>query len=315
MFVVRVSCAGIITISEIQPIRGRNLSIGLSAFVDALSQSLPGDSLMFKFLRLLFLLALAALVPYLLSETDFGRSAYQKISALFGKKTQEEGQEHAGEWGMLTSNSVDATYANHSHYEVEKLRQQSVEKYRYDNHYARKLGGNAKQTPMPSLVGENIPDLRAVLRFDINPDWVIQRFARVSTVLGDMTMQGLRVPVVTGTQTDDLAGTLTYYFDRSGALQRLTVHGFTGDPKKLVGAMTNHYGLKPEPALEAGVFTKRWNGKPTHFLRLTHAPVVYSDAVHQKYTVFLELNHPNLAYGISNEARRIVSADHSTGRW
>ena len=54
---------------------------------------------------------------------------------------------------------------------------------------------------------------------------------------------------------------------------------------------------------------------PVHFLRLTHAPIVYADAVHQKYTVFLELNQPNLPYGISPEAQKIVAADRSTGRW
>ena len=153
------------------------------------------------------------------------------------------------------------------------------------------------------------------MRFDINPDWVIARFSRVSTVLGDMSLQGLRVPFVTGTRPDDVAGTLTYYFDKSGTLQRLMIHGFTGDPTRLVGTMTNHYGLERTPAIEAGVYTKRWNANPIHFLRLTHAPVVYSDAVHHKYTVFIELNQPNLIYGISNEARKVIGADLSTGRW
>ena len=167
----------------------------------------------------------------------------------------------------------------------------------------------------PTLVGTRINDLREVMRFDISPEWVIQRFARVSTVLADLQLEGLRVPIVTGTRVDDMAGTLTYYFDGAGRLQRVTMHGFTGDPARLVGAMTQHYGLTREPSLEAGVFTKRWNGKPVHFLRLTHAPVVHADAVHQKYTVFLELNQPNLAYGISYEARRIVDSDRLSGRW
>ena len=123
------------------------------------------------------------------------------------------------------------------------------------------------------------------------------------------------MPEVTGTQADDVAGTLTYYFDQSRKLQRVMVHGFTGDPSKLVEIMTKHYGLRHEPTLEAGVFTRRWNGRPVHFLRLSRAPVVYSDAVHQKYTVFLELNQPDLAFGISPEAQRIVNSDQRSGRW
>ena len=209
-----------------------------------------------------------------------------------------------------------AQYANHAHHEVETLRKTRSDQFRYEQELARKLGGIPRHSGTePELVGARISDLREVMRFDISPDWVINRFARVSTVLADLSMEGLRVPVVTGTQADDLAGTLTYYFDKQGTLQRLTIHGFTGHPAKLVGTMTRHYGLQSEPSLEAGVYTRRWNGLPVHFLRLTHAPVVYSDAVHQKYTVFLELNQPNLAYGISSEAKRIVASDRGSGRW
>ena len=282
--------------------------------------------------RLIVLLCVAAVTPYIASETEFGRSTVTRLTNLLrsdsnkrptdgtltswnsGSAWQSDSSGYGGSQSYGGSAS-DSTYANHSHYEVEKLRRSAPDQYRYDEQLARKLGGIPQGQPSPSLVGARIPDLREVMRFDISPDWVIQRFSRVSTVLADLSLQGLRVPVVTGTQADDLAGTLTYYFDKGGKLQRLTVHGFTGSPENLVGTLTQHYGLKHEPALEAGVYTKRWNGQPTHFLRLTHAPVVYSDAVHQKYTMFLELNHPNLAYGISNEARRIVTADRATGRW
>ncbi|MEM0926979.1 MAG: DUF6690 family protein, partial [Planctomycetota bacterium] len=163
--------------------------------------------------------------------------------------------------------------------------------------------------------GNQIQDLREVIRFDITPAWVIARFSRVSTVLANLNLKGLRVPIVTGIHATDVAGTLTYYFDNSDRLQRLTFHGFTGDASRFSNIMTGHFGLTREAALEAGAFTRRWNGRPVHFMRLTHAPVVYSDAIHHKYTVFLELNQPNLAYGISEEARRIVESDHHTGRW
>jgi hypothetical protein len=154
-----------------------------------------------------------------------------------------------------------------------------------------------------------------VLRFNISPEWVLNRFSRVSTVLANLNLKGLRVPVVTGIRAEDVAGTLTFYFDHTDRLQRVTFHGFTGDPSRFARVMVGRYGLQREPALEAGAFTKRWNGQPVHFMRLTHAPVVYSDAVHHKYTVFLELNQPDLAYGISAEARKIVASDHHTGRW
>ena len=244
--------------------------------------------------------------PYAATETEWGQNAITSVSGIQNQVTSSTD-------GAV---ATPAGYLNHAHYEVENLRRTSSDRYRYDQQVAKRLGGTGtEQGSNPQLAGSRVNDLREVMRFDISPDWLIQRFARVSTVLADLQLEGLRVPVVTGTRADDLAGTLTYYFDRTDKLQRITLHGFTGDPNRLVGTMTRHYGLSHEPSLEAGVYTKRWNGEPVHFLRMTHAPVVHSDAIHQKYTVFMELNQPNLAYGISPEAKRIVHFDHLNGRW
>jgi hypothetical protein len=261
---------------------------------------------MFPRFRTAAILAAAAGGPYVASETDFGRQAMKSLTGRDGSQIVY----------VEADGLVNAGYANHAHHEVEKLRRENPEGYRYETELAQKLGALPPDpSAAPQLVGVRVEDVREVLRFDITPRWVLNRFSRVSTVLADLELEGLRVPIVTGTRADDLAGTLTYYFDRSDKLQRVTIHGFTGDPNRLIGTMTQNYGLASEPSLEAGVYTKRWNGRPTNFLRLTHAPVVYADAVHQKYTVFLELNQPDLAYGISAEARRIVESDHHSGRW
>lgn len=262
-------------------------------------------------------LAVATIGPYVATETEMGRQSVSSVSSLFGDATGTSVGGSGLAPGIPTSEAVRQTgYANHSHYEVEKLREVGRDRYRYDSDLARKLGAlPADPAAEPTLSGQQITDLREVLRFDISPEWVIASFSRVSTVLANLNLKGLRVPVVTGIRADDVAGTLTFYFDQSDRLQRLTFHGFTGDPSRFAQIMIAHFGMQREPALEAGAFTKRWNGRPVHFMRLTHAPVVYSDAVHHKYTVFLELNQPNLAYGISDEARRIVEADHHTGRW
>tara|TARA_R110002049_G_scaffold2750_2_gene21550 strand:+ start:364848 stop:365672 length:825 start_codon:yes stop_codon:yes gene_type:complete len=274
---------------------------------------------MFPRFRLLAILAAAAGGPYVASETEWGRSMSSRVTNVMRDVNElrpVSTRSSDGFYGGSSQKGNGGKYANHAHHEVETLRGSNPQQYRYDEQIARKLGAIPSQPGTePELVGARVSDLREVLRFDITPDWVINRFARVSTVLADLNLEGLRVPIVTGTRADDMAGTLTYYFDRRGTLQRLTIHGFTGHPAKLVGTMTQFYGLQTEPSLEAGVYTRRWNGLPVHFLRLTHAPVVYSDAVHQKYTVFMELNQPNLAYGISDEAKRIVISDRGSGRW
>jgi hypothetical protein len=251
------------------------------------------------------MIAAAAGGPYLATETEMGREAVSTASqALFSSSD-------SGAATLTGTTTESSEYGNHAHHQIEKLRQKDPNRYRYDRQIVEKLSGSYND----SLVGTQVNDIREVLRFDITPEWVTNRFSRVGTVLADLQLEGLRVPIVTGTRADDVAGTLTYYFDHAHKLQRVMVHGFTGDPARLVNTMTQHYGLSHEATLEAGVFTRRWNGRPVHFLRLTRAPVVYSDAVHQKYTVFLELNQPDLAFGISPEAQRIVRSDRWSGRW
>jgi len=264
-------------------------------------------------------LAVAAGTPYVANETQWGRDATATVSQTFratGASSLWSQSPGEPQRGGTTQPPGSDRYPVHAHHQVETLRPVSSVRYRYEEDLARKLGGMpADAEAPPSLAGNNVADIREALRFDLTSPAILDRFSRVSTVLADLKLEGLRVPVVTGIRADDLAGTLTYYFDKSGKIQRINLHGFTGDTQRIVSTLTSHYGLQGEPSLDAGVFTRRWNGIPVHLLKISHAPVVFSDAVHQKYTVFLELNQPNLQYGISEEARRIVQTDRWTGRW
>ena len=269
-------------------------------------------------------LAVAAGTPYVANETQIGRDTTETISRAISGEGGGPSWNVTAPWstageatpGGQTQPLDSDRYPIHSHHQVETLRPVSSTRYRYEDDLARKLGAvPADESAAPSLAGNNVEDIRQALRFDLTPPMILDRFSRVSTVLADLQLEGLRVPVVTGIRADDLAGTLTYYFDRSGKIQRINLHGFTGNTERIVSTLTSHYGLQAEAALDAGVYTRRWNGIPVHLLRITHAPVVFSNAVHQKYTVFLELNQPNLQYGISEEARRIVQSDRWTGRW
>ena len=200
--------------------------------------------------------------------------------------------------------------SGHGHYQVESLWQNGL-----GPRDLTALQPASTLAASQSLGGPRVHDLRDVLRFDITPDWVARHFTRVSTVLADMQLDGLRVPLVTGTDPQDLAGSVTYYFDHSGRMQRVSLHGFTGDCSRLVDTMQRYYHMAPEPTLDAGVYTVRWNGQPTGLLKVTRAPVMYADATHQRYTVFLELNQPDIRYGLSHAAQQIVAADRITGRW
>ncbi|MCU0711716.1 MAG: hypothetical protein MUC43_06625 [Pirellula sp.] len=166
-----------------------------------------------------------------------------------------------------------------------------------------------------AIGGGNVQDLREVLRFDVTPVWLTQRFSRVTTVLSNVQLDGMRVPLITGTQTTDLAGTLTYYFDSRQTVRRINLHGLTGDPSQLANLMVQFYGLKPEQSLGGQLYTYRWNNQVNSVLHLSPAPIVYSGADHSKFVVFLELNQADANMGLSQEASEILNNLQSIRRW
>ena len=131
------------------------------------------------------LLAGAAGGPYVLYETDAGQAARSTTAQAIGANPTTAGTgatagSIASWWGSSSGGTADPA---------------------------------ASQTA-PVLSVTQINSLSEVLRFDIPPAWVMQNFPTVNTGVGDMQLDGLRVPLITGTRPDDLVGTLTYYFDR-----------------------------------------------------------------------------------------------------
>ena len=130
-----------------------------------------------------------------------------------------------------------------------------------------------------------------------------------------LIVDGLRVALVTGTNIEDVAGSLTYYFDHQQQLRRITFDGLTGDDRKLVNLVSQQFNLRSEPALGAGLYLARWNGQPTGVLRISHAPVIRVQRPHERLEVMLELNKPSIGYGLSTYAQQTLHLDHLTNRW
>ncbi|MGA2798616.1 MAG: DUF6690 family protein, partial [Thermoguttaceae bacterium] len=98
-----------------------------------------------------------------------------------------------------------------------------------------------------SVEGAPTPALADVLRFDVSPAWVLQRWPRVSTDLALLQLHGYRVPLVTGTKANDVAGSLTYYFNPAQQVQQITLRGTTGDPRAIINFMNTRYGYVRRP--------------------------------------------------------------------
>ncbi len=175
--------------------------------------------------------------------------------------------------------------------------------------------GNLPQIATPTLTGPATSDLETVLRFDVTPRWVTEHWSRVSTVRAEQGWEGLRVPVVTGTQFDDLAGSLTYYFDGQHQLRRITLHGVTGDERKLVDFVSRVYQLEPDPQLAGSIHVARWNGRPVNVLRVALAPVIRANMPHSRLEILLELNRPGDGFQLSAQSASIVQQHRTNRAW
>jgi hypothetical protein len=149
--------------------------------------------------------------------------------------------------------------------------------------------------------GASIMSLNDVFRFDVSKEWVYQRWARKSTALAELGLYGIRVPLVTGTRMQDLAGSLTYYFDENGMLKRISFTGRTGDTSQLVMLMMQRYGLQPQPTAVVGeqLLQERYEQYVFSELRTRPAPVLRANSPLDSYAVELELQRPGTATPLS----------------
>ncbi len=240
----------------------------------------------------LLLLAGAAGGPYMLFETEAGKQATGGMSQLVGGSTASG-----------VSASSDSSFSTGS----------------------RPTGSSSLTDPSGYMINPGtvehdlqqpaIHTLQEVLRFDIAPGWVLERFPRVSTVLADTQLDGLRVPLVTGTAPSDIAGTLTYSFDRYKRLQRVVVQGMTGDATRFMSELQQQYQMQQVPSLGGVLYLLSWNGKATSIVHIEPAAVIYADSPYARFKVLIELNQAGLEYGLSREAQQLLDAGKRTQRW
>ena len=132
--------------------------------------------------------------------------------------------------------------------------------------------------------------IEQAFRFDLTPQWVASRWSRVSTVLGEPEHLGMRVAWVSGTRPDDVAGSLTYYFDPHHQLARITFEGLTHDPRRLLAAVVPAFKLKSQPTTEMAHYTSGDPADPTSEVLVSHLPVLTADADAPRAEIFVDLS-------------------------
>jgi hypothetical protein len=161
---------------------------------------------------------------------------------------------------------------------------------------AQKPLANVIESPT-KLAIDNAPILRLeeVFRFDLAPTDVLRRWPRVSTELPVLNLHGYRVPLVTGTQSTSLAGSLTYYFNPGQQVQRITFRGSTGDPSAIVLLLTNRYRYARRPNNDPSRLVYESTGSSRQLLGqvvVRSAPIVKQSDPYQRYDIDLSMERP-----------------------
>ena len=97
------------------------------------------------------------------------------------------------------------------------------------------------------------------------------------------------MPLVTGNDDSDLAGSLTYYFDRHPKLRRITFLGTTANPRRLVEFLGQHYGFRQIQTGNARVTTYQVRYRFTGRLKVTPNEVLDKHLASTNYQVELSL--------------------------
>jgi hypothetical protein len=160
---------------------------------------------------------------------------------------------------------------------------------------AKTESGEASPSAAASFGRAPVMNLEEALRFDITPRWVAGRWPRVSAGLGQLQLQGYRVPLVTGTRRDDVAGALTYYFNSRQQVERITLQGTTGDVRRLVHFLVSRFGFQRRLANDPGLVVYQTPGKKDRFCSCLHiktAGIVRSNEPYRHYSVALRIERP-----------------------
>ena len=140
-----------------------------------------------------------------------------------------------------------------------------------------------------------------IFSYDTTAASIRQRWDRVSSVPASDGLHGKRVALVTGTNSWDLHGSLTYYFDQYQRCRRITFRGWAGDPSRLIEYLQTQHGLNQEPTNEAGFYLAKNRRKSISAMLMKSPTVTYSENKVQQVGVLMELNDPKSKRVLSND--------------
>ncbi|TWT99526.1 hypothetical protein Pla108_04680 [Botrimarina colliarenosi] len=157
-----------------------------------------------------------------------------------------------------------------------------------------------------SLVGPVGTPLEQAMDWSVDKNWVYHNWARKSTGLADPTLFGVRVPLVTGSGMTDVAGSLTYYFDGAGVLQKMSLYGRTADTSRLVHLATTRFGMQaaagsPGDQVFQAVESKKLRGH----LRTRPEGTLWATSPHSSFAIEMQVTRPGSPYVVTPTTPRL----------
>lgn len=161
-------------------------------------------------------------------------------------------------------------------------------------------GSEVYRAPAP-IEGYRGQPLSALLRWDITREWVYRNWDRKSTGLAELGLFGVRAPIVTGTRMTDIAGTISYYFDNNGLLQKIRLHGTTADTTELVQIAASGYGMQRRTSAMPGnqLLQAAEKNQVRSELKTETQSVLWSTSPHTSFMIDLEVNRPGSPYWVT----------------
>ena len=169
------------------------------------------------------------------------------------------------------------------------------------------FGGNASGPNFAApLQFTPVTNFAEIFNYGVTSAWVGQRWDRVTNVPVANGLRGKRVTLVTGTNSWDLHGALTYYFDEYQKCRRITFRGWAGDPTRLIELLTTRHKFKEQPTHWAGFYlAKSWR-KSTGGMLMKSPTVTYIDNKVEQMGVLLELNDPSSKHELSQDFLSLI---------
>ena len=155
--------------------------------------------------------------------------------------------------------------------------------------------------PVQPMMFQPVVSFYEILDWNLTPDMVRSRFERITVMDTDYGLQGMRVPLVTGVNPHDLHGSLTWYFDESERLQRISFRGWTGDATPLANFIESQFGLSPQNKTSSHLYVARRGRKVISAALFRFAPVLESRKSNEQIVVAFEINNPSGGYILSQE--------------